>query len=458
MTFDIHKTDKENKNNIEISYTYNKNKIYKNQIENTIENKGYITLPYKCQTCDQNVIITEGNKRKLYKTSTIYITKSSNLIKDVTYDGELLMKHESNDDSILYVFFLLKSNNSVDTTNVDELIHFTKTNNNNTLFHEFSTTPLVSNNNGKKSIFYNIAPNTKVIILTTPYIIKTEFDDSFKTSFLPIVNIKPPNYEVINQPEIETFRDHFRAGIEGFTEGMTNTAYCQPIDMTDPNGSIIKDDPQLNIPLTGRYSPNDATNNVIRTSINFMAFTIVLGFTYLMTPIIYNDFIIGIIDYTGQGKMDRLRSIDMYICFVFIILIFGFITIGVQKNQSSNTIIGFFLGLFFIISMAIIQTHKISGTWFKEVFPTNDVNYENIAFGEDIGRFISDNFSVLINNLPLLAFIWFISFLFLFIFGFFNRGIFINRNSFIFVTLVPLNLYLTILIVSLRNKTEISQE
>ena len=109
-----------------------------------------------------------------------------------------------------------------------------------------------------------------------------------------------------------------------------------------------------------------------------------------------------------------------YICFVFIILIFGFITIGVQKNQSSNTIIGFFLGLFFIISMAIIQTHKISGTWFKEVFPTNDVNYENIAFGEDIGRFISDNFIVLINNLPLLAFIWFISFLFLFIFGFFN--------------------------------------
>lgn len=453
MSFDINKTGSDNNIDIEISYMYNNTTIYKNQIENTIPNMGFMTLPYKCSKCEQDVTLTEKNKRKLYKSSTIYITKSSNLIKDHTYDGELLIKHESNDNSILYVCFLLKTSNSVDRTPVDDLIHFTNNKNNDKISHEFSATPLVTNNNGQKSIFYNISSSTKVIILSTPYIIQNEFDDSFKTLFLPIIDINPLTYSVIHQNKTESFRNQFRAGIEGFTEGMTNTAYCQPIDMTDPSGSIIRDDPQLNIPLTGRYSPNDATNNVIRTSINFMAFVLVFGFTYLMTPIIYNDFIIELIEYVGQGKMDRLRSIDMYTCFVFIMITFGFITVGVQKNESTNTIIGFFLGLFFIISMAIIQTTKISGTWFEKTFDGNG-NYENIAFGEDFGRFISDNWSVLSQNFPLVLFIYFISFLFLFIFGVFNRGIFTNRNSFIFISLLPLNIYLTIVIASLRNKTE----
>lgn len=457
MPFNIDQTGLANRVNVEISYRYNNTKIYKNQIDNSID-LGYITLPYACSTCEQDVTIIENTNRKLYKTSTIYISKSSNLITDISYDGELLVKHKSSDEKILYVYFLLKTDTSMDKTPVDNLIDFINSTSTEPIFHEFSLTSLVNNNNDKKSIFYNIDDNTKVFILSTPYKIQNYFDSSFTSTFLPIITITPPTYAVINQIKIESFRNQFRAGIEGFTEGMTNTAYCQPIDMTDPSGSIISDDPQLNIPLTGRYSPNDATNNVIRTSINFMAFVLVLGFTYLLTPIIYNDFIIGLIDYTGQGKMDRLRSIDMYTCFVFIMITFGFITVGVQKNESSNTIIGFFLGLFFIISMAIIQTKKITGTWFKEIFPTDDINYENIAFGEDLGRFIGDNLSTLKENIPLLVLIFFILFLFLFIFGVFNKGVFKPRNSFIFISLIPLNIYLTIVIASLRNKGDSAEE
>jgi len=105
MSFDIYKTGSENNINVEISYMYNKTKIYKNQIENTLPNSGYITLPYKCSKCDQDVIITENSKRKLYNTTTIYISKSSNLIKELSYDAELLIKHQSSDESILYTCF-----------------------------------------------------------------------------------------------------------------------------------------------------------------------------------------------------------------------------------------------------------------------------------------------------------------------------------------------------------------
>lgn len=101
-----------------------------------------------------------------------------------------------------------------------------------------------------------------------------------------------------------------------------------------------------------------------------MAFGLLFGFSFLMTPIIYNDFIIGLIEYSGQGKLDRLRSIDMYICLVFIIISLGFIYFGITGLVPNLVVIGFFIGLFFIISMGIIQAKKISGSWFKDIFQT----------------------------------------------------------------------------------------
>jgi uncharacterized membrane protein YeiB len=135
-------------------------------------------------------------------------------------------------------------------------------------------------------------------------------------------------------------------------------------------------------------------------------------------------------------------------------LTFGFMTVGIQKNIANSTVIGFFLGLFFIISMAIIQAKKISGEWFKETFSSDDVNYENIAFGEDFGRFIMENISLLGSNWILAFFTFIILVLLMLMFGIFNDGIFTDKNSFLFITLLPLNIYITILIVSLRNKTE----
>jgi hypothetical protein len=458
MSFDTSK--KESQKDFDIYYTYTTNKIYKT--ENTIPTLGYLSVSYKCQKCDQDVIIINKNNksdRKLYKTTNLYITKSQKLVKDISYDFDFIIKQQliNDETKILYTCFLLKSNISTETNNIDHLIDFILKNSKNEPSIDFTLIDLVSKNNDNYSIYYEIDSNTKVVILTTPINIRSVPDPSFSDLFLPLFNITPRSYDVIKQPINEDFHKIYdiRAGTKPVgKEGMTSTAYCQPIDMTDSKGETIKDDPQLNIPLIGRYSPNDATNNVIRTAINFMAFTIVLGFTYLLAPIIYNDFIIGLIEYTGQGKMDRLRSIDIYICFIFIMLTFGFITIGVQKNISNSTIIGFFIGLFFIISMTIIQSKKISGAWFNEVFDTDDANYENISFGEDFGKFFMENFSILISNYILVLFIVVISFLILFIFGFFNNGIFTDKNSFIFVSLIPLDIYIIILIATLKNKSE----
>ena len=209
----------------------------------------------------------------------------------------------------------------------------------------------------------------------------------------------------INNVETHTsINEPFTEMPQTLIEGLTNTAYCQPIDVIDSEGA---EEANLTIPLDGIYSPNDATNNMIRTSVNFMSFVLVLLFTYMLTPIVYNEYIIGLItELHGQDKMLRIRSIDIYICIVFITATVSLITSGVNTNNPNSTVFGFLLGLFFVISFFIIQTKKMNPEWFKEMFSlpkssTITANYQNITFpsmGSDFAGFFSENFWLYISN------------------------------------------------------------
>jgi hypothetical protein len=249
------------------------------------------------------------------------------------------------------------------------------------------------------------------------------------------------------------------SGIETFTtspktliEGLTQTAYCQPIEMIDPEGSV---DANLTIPLDGKYSPNNATNNVSRTAVNIMSFIIIVLFTYVITPIIYNEYIVGLIELTGQSKMNRIRSIDIYTTAVFTLATISLIGLGVKSNNPNSTIMGFFIGLFFIISFVIIQTKKIEVTWFKQTFDNNNpglaASYDNINVSNDFFSFISGNFKIIssITNLMIGGVIFSMLLAFGYLIGVFStNGMLSDNTGILFVFLFTI--YLTIAIHSVR--------
>lgn len=80
------------------------------------------------------------------------------------------------------------------------------------------------------------------------------------------------------------------------------------------------------------------------------------------------------------------------------------------------------------------------------------VNYENIEVGKDFGNFIMENFAILSENFTITLFLYLLSFGFMFIIGMFNKGLFTHTNNFILLSLFPLNVFITIIIVSFRNK------
>jgi hypothetical protein len=423
-------------NSIITTYNYTNNSIYLNQIIHTLNTDGYVEIPF-LSNGPPNVIIN----RNQYNSNTLYITGSNKLIDGITYDGELVIEHTpiTNDSSKkLFTVFLLKSDKNNSLTAIDSLIL-----NNNVSNIGINTKPSEignSLNTDSKQIYYIDKNGNEVIIFTRPILINSNIN-TLNTQEKIFTTNTTNNYVIMFTKYTDSMTEPF-----SLKEGLTNTAYCQPIELIDSSGA---EDANLVIPLTGIYTPNDATNNIIRTAINFMAFVLVLGLTYILTPMIYNDYVIDLIDKKGQAKMDRIRSIDFFITVIFIAATLSFIFKGVADNNPNSTILGFFVGLFFIISFVIVQSKKLESSWITKQFTTGTsqitAEYNKIKAIDDFLPFIKDNIIVFWSNIYLGLFIIIIVFLFAYLANAFASGGILRSATGIICALV-LCIYLTIAI------------
>lgn len=437
MSFQLNDSSKIDTSN-NISYNYSNVPIYLNQVIHTIPNNGYFQIPFVSNSV--NVTI---NTTQQYKSTNLYITPSHNLISDISYSGELIIQHQplTNGINKLYTCFLLTSDNTITPTSIDSLIT--------TMDSTNSKQVDISLNTNSDQIYYYDKIGNQFIIFTQP--IKISNNISSSNLNINLFNT-PISYSIIkkNSKNVIEPMEGFSL-FEGFSiiEGLTQTAYCQPIEMIDASGA---QDANLTIPLKGLYTPNDATNSVTRTAINFMTFVLVLVFTYVMAPIIYNDFIIGLIELTDQSKMNRIRSIDVYMSALFIMATFSLISMGIKKNNPNSTIMGFFLGLFFVIGFVIIQSKKMDSDWESKVFgPNSEALYDRISVSTDFFNFISTNIMVFVKNILYGVFIFGILISFLYLTGSFSKGGILNSgNGIIYVIL--LTIYLTIAISSVIKK------
>lgn len=408
MSFDILDSTKINNRNT-ITHNYYSTQIYLNQFHRTFKTDGYIQLPFVSNKPDPNIVSDLFQLQ--YTCLNLYITKSHDLIKDTSYNAELIIQHDSttnNDSTYLYTCIPLKTvSNSVNSP-IDKII---------TPSSDVQSVSLTLNdliNPQSNKIYYKDKKGNQVIIYSSPLSVNTLFDISLGEPNIPLFETTSSNYSVIVPPTQSMTDNPVK---EGFVEGLTQTAYCQPVDTVDPDMTI---EPELSIPLVGKYTSNDATNNATRTAINFMSFVLVLAFTVIITPIIYDNYIVGLIQITeGQGKMDRLRSIDIYTCVVFIYIIFTLIMRGIQTNNSNLTLIGFFIGLFFFISMAVIQFKKIDNNWLEQTLGVDGPSYANVEKFGDFTKFLGENAEVIMTpaNMLILALITGLFFFLIYIFG-----------------------------------------
>lgn len=379
MEFDLTRKISDNT----INYNYDTTMFYNNQFEKTLNNGGYIKIPYSSKSNTPN--ISSDLFESKYITTNLYITYFIHDIKGVNANGELIIEHKSitnNDDKPLYSCFLLRTNDSDDQkkTDIDKLISGESD-------VELNLNQYISSST---AIYYK-NKEQKVIMFSKPIEISSNLDEYAPPKFLlpfkeyTLVNVKP------NLGNIE--------GFEASEQYVDVATYCQPIDEEDPTIGTSTD---VLIPADGKVSINKATTTQISTALNFFGFFLLVVFVVLVVPTVHQYFIISLVldnkynetPFTGQKLLNRLSAIDIFLSIILFGFSFSLINNGIVNNTPMNTVIGFYVFIFFIFSFITLQYNRMFD---KEKFLKNfetkvqedKANVDNV--NPDIIGALSDN-------------------------------------------------------------------
>jgi len=351
MEFDLNNIITENT----INYNYDNTTFYKNQFEKTLENGGYIKIPYASKSNTPNILSNELFDGQ-YITKNLYIIKKIHTIKNVIFNGELVIEYTSltNNEATLYTCFLLKtlSNNS-ESTKIDKLIQGAND----------VSIDMNSYITDKNAIFYKTI-NENVVIFPTPISVVSIFDN-YKSP--PIMSSQINEYSIVNvTSNLGNIEDK---KIEGFKEGATSdyidvATYCQPIDEEDPTIGTSAD---VIIPVDGKVSINKATTSQLSTALNFFGFFILVLFVVMVVPTMYQYFIVLLvldnsyneIPFKAQELLNRLSAVDIVFGFMLFMFSFSLINNGIVNNKPINTVVGFYVFLFFIASFIVLQYQRL---------------------------------------------------------------------------------------------------
>ena len=406
--------------NIDIlQYNYPPTSLYKNQYQSKYENSQFIKTPYISKPNEPNIAIFGSG----YTATNIYIVAPIHQIAGVSYDAELIIEHRAltNHSDPLYTCFLLSST-PYTHNDIDQFIE-----------GDFDTTlELNSFIKGQKSvIFYknNQLKAANIVVFPTPIEVGTVFKGwkdgiTFMAPYTDkysILAAKPilgepviegatgsiatdaplPDLSIPGAPELPGLSDFSEKDVqkviisdtvENKSNSVSIAGYCQPIDETDPT---IGETANVVVPINSKTISNDATGTSIKTMLNFFGFFVLVIAAVFVTPIAHKILIVELIQdndtFSAQRKLNRANAADVYTGSVFFGFAVAFINYGIINNTPIATILGFYVFVFLMASILILQYERImTPEKYLKNFETKGVlpNFENIEM--DWG-FITDN-------------------------------------------------------------------
>lgn len=377
MEFDLNNTKTDNT----VKYNYVSNTFYKNQFEKRLDNGGYIKTSYISKSNNPNILsdnLFNGN----YITKKLYIIKKIHKIKDVLFDGELIVEHTSltNNEKPLFSCFLLKTEN-IGKTDIDRLIQADSD----------VTLDLNSFIQSQEAIFYK-TKNENVVVFTKPISVTSVFDNYKSPN---IISDSFDEYDIINIiPSL--------GNIEGFTgaesEYVDVATYCQPIDEEDPTIGVSSN---VIIPADGKVAINKATTSQLSTALNFFGFFILVLFVVIVVPTMYHYFIVLLVldnkyndpPFTPQALLNRVSGVDIILGFLLFMFSFSLINHGIINNKPITTVVGFYVFIFFIASFIVLQYKRMfNEEEFLKNFGNSNGKIANISnINPDVWGVLLDN-------------------------------------------------------------------
>jgi len=191
---------------------------------------GKIESTFNGKPNEPNVIYSNTGTPQKYKATNLYIYGKLHNIKDLNYNGELIIKNTSlTNNNIIYTIFLLKTA-YIPRNTLDTLI--SSVNKQDTSYNSLDINNLINNNNNYIVYFDN---STKVIINTNVINIKTDLS-SYATR-IALFNANPANYSIVKPSS----NDDEYVNCESLPiDSETELSYVIPSDSSVIN-SVMKD-------------------------------------------------------------------------------------------------------------------------------------------------------------------------------------------------------------------------
>ena len=362
-----------------LRYNYYRTAIYKNQYSNTIANSRYVKVPVHYRTNEPNLSFLENG----YIATSLSVVQKIHIVDGVDYDASLVIEHRSitNQADPFYVCLLLK-HGATSRTPIDDVIDGKR------------DVDLVLNSiiESSNAILYEnmFVTKSRVAVFVTPIIVASSFPE-----MRPGDNYIAPYSDVFSTVRVEPILGG-SSTVEGFQEGLGTTqmaGYCTPISETDPdamNATTIMMDANSGL------AENATVNATLHTASNFFGFFLLMLFAVFAAPAAYRYLLLDLVldndTFTPQMKLNRMSAVDMATAVIFFAFAFSFINYGVANTNTGALVTGFYVFLFFLTSMIVLQYKRIfNETEYLEQFGVGSTMPSFKDVRNDLGGLIFDN-------------------------------------------------------------------
>jgi hypothetical protein len=276
----------------------------------------------------------------------------------------------------IQVCFFLKSG-APQSNDIDDLLNYYDSNN----AIKYTSAPTISINLNsaipiqKNCYFYNSdTTGINTFIFDVPIIINSKsLSQNLISSSSPVYNNPIRLYKIpINSNTILTDGIYIDCNPTGESPDKLNT---------------------YNVPIGSAFDTSKGGYDLQHMTINFALFTLVLLGSYFGVPVIYNELIIKDIKNLLDGGISiDAKKINIYYDvfwgIIFFILIIILIPVGLSQNNYNITSAGLFILMFYILSVAILQTNDFN-TKFRSIkldeYGSFLKNYWNVLYSTIFG-------------------------------------------------------------------------
>ena len=327
--FDMNDTTKI-ANDKSISVDFLDTSIYYQQYKRTLNNGGYIDIPFSNPTnlVNPSVIYFSLNPTIKYKSTNLSIFKKSHLLKNVDYDGELIIKNvpiDQEDGPLIYVCFPLKTKARIEDRPIDKIIKMSEIIQPKEIKMNIDMNSMIDRS--QKYIFYK-DKNAIVVVFTNPIEVTSKFTDFYTCD---LFSLYTDNYNVLqNAPVKEGF-------VEGFVEGADNMT-CIPVD---DRGNDVSDGLVVNY-LSSKQTQENKTIDIL---FSLIMFVILFCVAFFGSPFAFKSIFIDKSNDINQ-ILGKIWGFSFYYLIFCIALIVG----GVIVKDKNESVGGVFLLLFYGIS------------------------------------------------------------------------------------------------------------